>query len=130
MSGPLPRFQIDLLMVAERMERASRAAPPPPMRRRDTEEEEQEQGEGISRRDTAVEVLEDEVDGRRNVVRTTTGESANQFGLRLRVYAYFSDATLCLKGCAITRNKQLNKQGGKQLFFCYRYWHHMVQGGV
>ena len=80
MSGPLPRFQIDLLMVAERMERASRAAPPPPMRRRDTEEE--EQGEGISRRDTAVEVLEDEVDGSRNVVRTTTGESANQFGLR------------------------------------------------
>ena len=98
MSGPLPRFQIDLLMVAERMERASRAAPPPPMRRRDAEEEE-EQGEGISRRDTAVEVLEDEVDGSRNVVRTTTGESANQFGLRLRVYAYFSDASLCLRLC-------------------------------
>ena len=97
MSGPLPRFQIDLLMVAERMERASRAAPPPPIRRRDTEEE--EQGEGISRRDTAVEVLEDEVDGSRNVVRTTTGESANQFGLRLRVYAYFSDATLCSRLC-------------------------------
>ena len=99
MSGPLPRFQIDLLMVAERMERASRAAPPPPIRRRDTEEEEEEQAEGVCRRDTAVEVLEDEVDGSRNVVRTTTGESANQFGLRLRVYAYFSDATLCSRLC-------------------------------
>ena len=77
MSDPLPRFQIDLLMVAERMGRASRAAPPPPMRR---DAEEEEEGEG-SRRDTAVEVLEDgggdEVDGSRNVVRTATGEDGN-----------------------------------------------------
>ena len=105
MSGPLPPFQIDLLMVAERMERASRAAPP---LRRNAAGEEEEEGEG-SRRDTAVEVLEDggeeEKDGSRSVVRTGSGEYTNQrVHLRSRhrlreqvTYVYFLNATLILK---------------------------------
>ena len=121
MSGPLPPFQIDLLMVAERMERASRAAPP--LRRNAAGEEE---GEG-SRRDTAVEVLEDggeeEKDGSRSVVRTGSGEYTNQrVHLRSRhrlreqvTYVYFLNATLILKARQSQGTSNITRSIGPEL---------------
>ena len=67
--------QIDLLMVAERMGRASRAAPPP---RKDVVDEEG------GRRDTAVEIVaageDDDQDDNGGRVGSATGEGGHEEG--------------------------------------------------